>query len=289
MNALRLSRAATLTRIPGGVLLRSDLGTFQITGADLQTFVGELVPLLDGSRDREAVVAALPRYAPASVARFLDLLAQRGLLEDEAARADDARRRGALAFLARWPGSPVEALDRLAKARVLLAGDEPWGEAAARALHHAGVRAIARFTGRAADTDDSLVVAAVSSEDVAMTEHVAGLAHRVGVRALWSHLAGSRAVVGPLTVPGRTACPICARSEALGPRLSEAPRRGPRAALMAELLGQLVALQVLAVTMGHTQTNLGGRALVQDLDTFETTLVTLVRLPWCRVCGAHAA
>jgi hypothetical protein len=51
------------------------------------------------------------------------------------------------------------------------------------------------------------------------------------------------------------------------------------------MLGHLVALVALEILGEHAVTNLGGRALVQDLSTYETTLHTLVRLPWCQVCA----
>jgi molybdopterin-synthase adenylyltransferase len=92
-------------------------------------------------------------------------------------------------------------------------------------------------------------------------------------------------VIGPLTIPGKTTCRVCAESLAVNPRRDARPAEGPRAAIMARLLGHLVALEVLAIVSGYTETKLGGRALIQDLTTFETKLATLVRLPWCRVCG----
>jgi adenylyltransferase/sulfurtransferase len=58
---------------------------------------------------------------------------------------------------------------------------------------------------------------------------------------------------------------------------------------MARHLGHLVALEVLKLVSGYTRSSLGGRVLVHDLTTFETRLQTLVRLPWCRVCGRRAA
>jgi len=289
MTPIRLSRSANITPTPAGVLLRSDLGTFQITGADLGTFLTRLLPLLDGSRDRGAIQAELGGYSPASVARFLDLLAERGLIEEVPSLERDERRRGQIEFFRRWSGGGADAWDRLASTRVLIAGAEPWGESAAVELRGAGIGAVGRLDGSALEADRSLVVAAVSPEDEAEVERVARLAHGAGVRTLWSHLDGSRAVLGPLTVPGKTACRVCAASEAVNPPLGARPARGPRAEIMARLLGHLIALEVLQVVSAYTPTKLGGRALIQDLTTFETTLHTLVRLPWCRVCGKGAA
>jgi bacteriocin biosynthesis cyclodehydratase domain-containing protein len=54
---------------------------------------------------------------------------------------------------------------------------------------------------------------------------------------------------------------------------------------MGQLLGQLVAMEALKVLSAYTPSRLGGRLLIQDLSTFETSRHTLVRLPWCRCCG----
>jgi molybdopterin-synthase adenylyltransferase len=281
MTPLRWSPSATITPTPAGVLLRSDLRVFQITGADLGTFLSRLSPLLDGTRDRAAVQAALSDYSPASVAAFLDLLAERGLIEE----AGDEPGRGQIDFLRRWPGAPADAMDRIAGARVLVAGGEPWGEAAAVELRAAGVGTVDRHGGGTVDGEWSLVVGAVSAEDADGVETLAREAHRAGVRTLWSLLGGGRAVLGPLTVPGRTACGVCAAADAFGPPLGARPAPGPRTETTARLLGHLVALEVLKVVTGYTRSTLGGRVLIQDLTTFETRLHTLVRLPWCRACG----
>lgn len=288
MIPIRLSPFATITPTRGGALVRSDLGVVEITGADLGTFLGRLLPLLDGTRDREAVQAELPGYAPASVAAFLDVLAARGLVEEVPESARDLRRRGQIELLRRWSGAPREAMDRLASARVIVAGRGPWGAAAATELQAGGVGTVERVDEDAPMAGAGLVVAAVSPEDVAGTERLARAAHRAGVRTLWSHLDGGRAVVGPLTVPGRTACRVCATSEPEGPLRGTPPAPSPRIAIMAQILGHLVALEALKLVSEYTRSLLGGRILIHDLGSFETRLHTLVRVPWCRVCRRGA-
>jgi molybdopterin-synthase adenylyltransferase len=176
VTRVRLSRSATITRTQAGILLRSDLGTFQITGADAGTFLAKLAPLLDGSRDRDAISAALAGYSPASVGSFLDMLAVRGLLEDVPDREE--HRRGQLDFRQRWSADGPGASKRLDEARVLVAGAEPWGEVAARELATAGIGAIDRFDGSVREPERSLVVAALSAGDGVEIERIATAAHR---------------------------------------------------------------------------------------------------------------
>lgn len=285
MKSIQLSPSASVTPTSAGVILRSELGTFQIAGDDEETFVTRMVPLLDGSRDREAIEAALGGYSRASVARFLDLLIERGLAEEAETRGGDDRRAQQMALFRRWSSAPAEAMERLSSARVILAGAEPWGEALAVDLCAAGVSSFARLGKGAIDPGCSLVVAAVAPGDAGEAERVARLSHRAGVRTLWAHLDGGCAVMGPLTAPGRTACRICADAAALNPPFGERSARADQAGASAGLLGRMVAMEAVKILSEYTPSRLGGRVWVQDLTTFACSLHTLVRLPWCRVCG----
>ncbi|WP_438014833.1 TOMM precursor leader peptide-binding protein [Sorangium sp. So ce315] len=346
MPTIRLSRSASITPTDAGVILRSDLGTFQLTGADVSAFLDRMAPLLDGSRDREAVVEALADYSRESVTALLDLLEARGLVEpvpDAAEPPDRARLRGQIEFLRRWSKAPQQAAQRLASARVLVVGLEPWGASAALALAEAGISALRLIDGGAVGPGDAavlrargqaalgaprrgavaalireraplcrvdespaaaldagdllspegrphLVVAAARGDDAELLARVARFGHRAKVASLFAHLAGTTAFLGPLVVPGKTACRVCAAAEALNPQL--APRapaieRGspPHAGAMAQMLGHLAAMEALKVLSEYTPSRLAGRVLLQDLATLETSHHTLVRLPWCGVCG----
>ncbi|WP_437808527.1 TOMM precursor leader peptide-binding protein [Sorangium sp. So ce1078] len=329
MPRIRLSRSASVTPTDVGVILRSDLGAFQLTGADVGAFLERMVPLLDGSRDREALVEALADYSRQSVIAFLDLLEARGLVEPApgaAPSADRERLRGQGEFLRRWSSAPEQAAQRLAAARVLVVGLEPWGAAAALALAAAGISALrlidaapgstpsrrgavaARIRERAPlcrvdespaaallsddllapDERPHLLVAAARGDDAELLERVARFGHRARIASLFAHLAGTAAVLGPLVFPGETACRVCAMAEALSPLPAAArgaDEPAPHAGAMGQLLGQLVAMEALKVLSAYTPSRLGGRLLIQDLSTFETSHHTLVRLPWCRGCG----
>jgi molybdopterin-synthase adenylyltransferase len=277
---VRLSPSAGITPTGAGVILRSDLGTFQVAGPDTAVFVDRMVPLLDGSRDREAIAAALPGYAGGSVAAFLRLLEDHGLIEE--VPGAEAHGRGQEAFLRAWPAAG-DAAERLARARVICVGRGPWGAAAANALGAAGLSEVRAVDESSAIGGElwSLIVAAVPPADLEEVERVARLAHRANLVSLWSHLAGTKAVLGPLVTPGITACRICATAPGLNPELEAGPGR----AAAAKLLGHFVAMEAIRVISGYAPSDLGGRILIEDLATLEISLHTLVRLPWCRVCG----
>lgn len=173
MRRFRLSPAAGVTPLDGGVILRTDLGTFQLHGADVRVFLDRILPLLDGTRAADAIADALPGYTRSSVISFLELLRQKGLIEPvpeaEAGATDEG---GASAE--RWlpeerffqsVGS-ADGYSRVRKARVLIAGAEPWGAVAAVELAAAGVGAIQLLDDRDVSAEDLLSVRHWTEADV---------------------------------------------------------------------------------------------------------------------------
>ena len=317
MSRIRLSSSASITPTHAGVILQSDLGAFQVTGADVRTFLDRIAPLLDGSRDRQGITEALSDYAPQSVAAFLDLLQKRGLIEDaeSVAPGDRERFRGQSEFLRKWGTTVGDPMDRLSAARVLLIGLEPWGTAAATELSAAGIGSIqilddgaarretlaahlrglapwcrieagamAALDGELAARSD-LVLAAGPPTDLVRIEKIARFAERAGRRCLWAHVERGRAVLGPLSVPGRTACRWCAAAAPLKLLIGAAPPVGTRAEMASKMLGHMAALEVIKLISEYMPTLLAGQVLSVDEATLETSIQTLVRIPWCRVCG----
>jgi ribosomal protein S12 methylthiotransferase accessory factor len=162
MKKIRLSPSASITTTQSGVVLRSDLGTFQLYGEDVRVFVAQIVPLLDGTRDADAVAAALPGYSAQSVTGFLGLLQQKGLVEHV---AELDRRLAEDRFFQKWGRGDGAAMAQLAAARVAVAGLEPWGAVAAIELAAAGVRCIHLLDDRTVSDDDLLGVRALAAAD----------------------------------------------------------------------------------------------------------------------------
>jgi ribosomal protein S12 methylthiotransferase accessory factor len=162
MKKIRLSPSASITTTQSGVVLRSDLGTFQLHGDDVRLFVSAIVPLLDGTRDADAVAAALSDYSAESVTNFLTLLQQKGLVEN--VQGSDFR----LAeerFFQKWEKGEGAALGQLANARVVVAGLEPWGAVAAIELAAAGVVRLHLIDDGTVSDDDILGVRALTAAD----------------------------------------------------------------------------------------------------------------------------
>jgi bacteriocin biosynthesis cyclodehydratase domain-containing protein len=281
-----------ITRTDAGVILRSDLAAHRASGTDASAFADEVMPLLDGTRSEDDVIRALPAWSRESVLALLGWLRGRRLLADDA----DAPPDGQAELFRAWKADVEEAMRRLREARVLVVGGEPWGATAAIELRAAGV-GVVEVSADAASLNArrpwDLVVSAVAPRDEGATSDLARRAHDANVVSLWAHLSGTKAFLGPLVTPGRTACRACAEVDALNPSLVVP---GPRMALSkgeplletvaARRLGCMLAMEVVRVLTSYAPSALGGRLLIEDFATFETTLYTLVRLPTCRVCSA---
>ena len=165
MNRYRLSPAASVTPSENEVLLRTDLGTFQLQGRDTRLFLDQILPLLDGSRDAETIAALLPAYTRTSVVSFLELLRRKGLIES-LPETDTSLELPSDQTAERWfpeerffqtLGSP-EGYRQVRNARILIAGLEPWGATAAMELAAAGVGRIHLLDDRKVVAEDLLSV-----------------------------------------------------------------------------------------------------------------------------------
>ncbi|MEO5731411.1 MAG: TOMM precursor leader peptide-binding protein [Byssovorax sp.] len=182
MPCIRLSPSASVTRTDAGVILCSDLGTFQITGPDAGGFLDQMVPLLDGSRDQEALVQALAGYSRSSILAFLDVLKKRGLVE--AVPEGDGRWRGPEEFFRAWSAVPAEAMVRLLRSRVLIVGLDPWGATAAIELAAAGIGALHLIDEGAVRPEDVALLRSRGKAALAATRRRA-LAALIGEQAPW--------------------------------------------------------------------------------------------------------
>lgn len=189
---IRLSPSASIAPTETGVVLRSDLGTFRLDGSDVRVFVTGIVPLLDGSRDPDGVAAALPEYSSASVLGLLELLRQRGLVEN-IQDGDVPNPREAQERFFQGLNLPAgEGSARLRRSRVLIAGLSPWGAVAACELAAAGVGTLHLLDDLAAGPDDLLAVRHWSAATL-------GRLRRDALRETLSALAPDCAVtIGPL-------------------------------------------------------------------------------------------
>lgn len=135
------------------------------------------------------------------------------------------------------------------------------------------------------------VVGVFSRTDVAGRERFTRSANRRGTASLGIELWGDELVIGPLTVPRRPGCGVCAveRMRGAAAALGTASRRR-RAPILNAALADLAAREIstaLSPTVAACQ--LVDHVLVVNARTGEKTRHRVIPLPRCRVCGGAAA
>lgn len=173
----------------------------------------------------------------------------------------------------------------------------------------------AEGTLRLAGARWDLVITALPADDLLVHRSAARFAHADGAPSIGACLEGLLAVVGPAVIPGETACWECARHRRLAnsPRaaadreihaafLAERPARrtptylAPTAGLLGHMLAAAALEQLTTSKAGRPSpggaqagsaggSRLAGKLLVRDLTTLRTSIHTVLRLPWCDVCG----
>lgn len=253
----------------------------------------ELLPLLDGQRTIEQVLAALPGRVPEAFAA-LDRLRARGQLVDGPPHTE-ARERPAAAFWEALGADSARARERLRQATVSIVALDglavaPWR----RALRELELEVDAEEPAAAGPslslvlTDDHLhpALAGIDAE-----------ARDAGRAWLLVRPSGVQPWLGPLFVPGRTGCWECLAQRLRGHRRLEAHveretgRRfvAPTAALPCtrDAVIGLVATEV-AKWLALGRSALEGTVITLELEALDRRAHPLTRRPQCPACGQPA-
>jgi len=197
----------------GRILLEHGGSVVTLEGRGAATLLPALLPLLDGSRSIAQLVGELGPAAEPAVLNALELLARHGLLLDGPAGADGTPAGLAAAALFVAAGtrrtSPAEARAALTAASVGLTGSGEVATELARLLAEAGVRVAREALD---DAGAEFVVAAPAATEVPRLGELNDRRLRSG-RAWLQVLPpdGRSVVVGPLFLPGLSACHSCYR------------------------------------------------------------------------------
>lgn len=89
--------------------------------------------------------------------------------------------------------------------------------------------------------------------------------------------------LGPLVVPGDTACLGCLAGRVTQRWGDPAPPPDPAATHLAQLVAGLVSVELERVAAGRSE--LANRTIAFDLDRWRLLDETVLRLPWCQHCG----
>lgn len=279
--------------LPDGLLLEHGRATVRFRGAAATRLLPLLVPLLDGRRTVPELVEAVGAAVEPATHHALGLLARHGLLVDgpPVDPATSALDRTAVSLAQHASEPPAAVRARLASARVLLEGDRELVGPLGRLLCRAGLaRAIVH------EPEGAFVVTAAAAGDPRLEARNDWALDR---NAPWLPVGlfdGAAALVGPLVLPGESACLRCLTlrrdAAAAGARELAAIRGVPSAAPLppgVAALAVAVALDRVVRWLGLLDPLLPGVALaVEAAPELRLTPHPVLRVPRCTGCSPSA-
>jgi bacteriocin biosynthesis cyclodehydratase domain-containing protein len=268
-----------------------------LEGAATRALLPRLLPLLNGTRTVAEIVAVVGPAADAAVRNALGLLGAQGVLADGPLPDCGEELRQTAFMLAAESGiAPDSVAGRLADARVGVVGDGVAGAEAARVLRRSGVCRVDRLEWHDPAGLDVVVVAPAPTE-VAQVGGWNERALREGT--CWLQVLpfdGCFAAVGPLYVPGETACVACYRlrraaSVGVGELADALDREPPRAGggpATEVAAGAVAALQLLR-WIGIRDPYVPGVLFAVELrGGVRVSTHSVLRVPRCPACSPLA-
>jgi bacteriocin biosynthesis cyclodehydratase domain-containing protein len=266
----------------------------RLEGAAVRALLPRLLPLLDGTRPVAEIAAALGDAAEPAVAAALRLLGDNQLLVDGPPLDCGAElRETAYLLAAETAASPAAAAGRLADAAVGVVGSGAAAGEAARVLRRSGVP---RVELRAWDDPlaDVVVVAAPGPGELAAMGPWNDRCLEQG--AAWLQVLpydGVFAAVGPLFLPGETACHTCYRLRreaslgigAVGDRLDGTAVRAGGGPGLAVAAGAAAALHVLRWVATRDPSLPGVLYALEPRAGLRITEHPVLRVPRCPSCS----
>lgn len=204
-----------------GLLVEGTRDTQVLNGRAARSFVPRLLERLDGTRPLEALLTAFAPYPPRAVFEALAMLFSRGLLEDGPSPAPPPELAEVAAFCGRYADvtranrNRGEALARLGRTRVAVLGDPAAKATLQAALAGSGLAGVLPVATAAEldslDAGHDLVVAVFDGSDDAAALAWLDQAWDRGLRVLHARIDAREVEIGPLFMPGKSACPHCMR------------------------------------------------------------------------------
>jgi bacteriocin biosynthesis cyclodehydratase domain-containing protein len=274
------------------LLLEHATSLVVLEGAAVRALLPALLPLLDGTRTLDELAQRLGVAARPAIEHGLAVLAEHGLLV-EGPDAPVARRAAAHAVAAAFGLTPTEAVERLDAATVDVIGRAVAGADVARLLQLAGVTRVRHRSWRGEQVADLVVVAPAADE----LDRVTAWNRRAHVRGtrwlLVRPFDGRLGTVGPLIVPGESACHECTlrrRGANLGfgedvfdVEAAPVPERAP--ATLAAVVAALAADVALRWAVGRDTTLPGVLHVVESQPELSLSRHLVLRVPRCAVCS----
>ena len=282
----------TLVEEDGRLLLEHGQTVVVLEGAAVTAFLPALLPLLDGTRSRDDLVARLGVAARRAVDLALETLSSHGLLVE----GPDVSRgmNGAVhALAAAFNVAPGVVTERLGQAVVGVVGSSQVGSEVVGLLRASGVGGVSA-EGWNSDAHADLFVVCAGPDERGELDAWNRSANERGARwLLVSPYDGRFAGIGPLVVPGESCCHECVvRRRSSNSEYGEHFRALDAAPLAAKadpafqaLVGALAAHLALRWIGGRDTTLPGVLFAVSARPELSVSLHAVLRVPRCPVCS----
>jgi bacteriocin biosynthesis cyclodehydratase domain-containing protein len=284
----------------GSAVLRYGGSVLEFEGRAARQLLPHLLPLLDGTLTVDDVVARLGEPVRPAIERALDLLRERQLLTAPLPGTLGAEERQTLELLAATDvsGRPAaELLPRLAAAHALVVGTGPTAAELVRLLRASAVGTVTAHAWDEPPPAGAFAIVAPGACEVPLVREWNRLA--LEHDAPWLQVLpfdGLVAAVGPLFVPGETACHECYRlrrtanvSPLADPGSPPAQGSFPTAPAVDGMLAALAALSALR-TLVLDDGELAGVVLAVELTPgLACSRHMVYRVPRCPACSRAAA
>lgn len=283
----------------GRVLLEHAGTLVTLEGAAARSLLPRLLPLLDGTRSVDELVAQLgPPIGPA-VEKALGLLAENQLLVEGPCVENDEPVTAVATYAAAITGATTQAVavDVLESARVSVLGAGAAADELVRQLRSSGITHVDPMPLEDDPPPGSFVVAAPEHA------HLDALL-RVNDRALgcgdpWLQVLpydGRYAVAGPIFVPRTSGCRVCFVTRCAAASgfdddfdaIERVPRRTPSPAPLVSIVAALAAVLVVRWLTAADPTLPGRFYALEPGAVLRLRFDRLLRTPRCRACGTHA-
>jgi bacteriocin biosynthesis cyclodehydratase domain-containing protein len=279
----------------GRSTLRYAGSVLEFEGKAAERLLPHLLPLLDGTRTVDDVVADVGEAARPAVEHALSILRANDLLTD-AAPADataGARRCAELLSATDRRGRTVAELHaRLGEIDVYVLGDAPAGELAGRLLQASGAGGVWSSEWDERPPSAGLVIAAPRADELDLLGEWNRRALDAGTT--WLQVLpfdGRMGAVGPVVVPGQTACHECfrlRRDSTIGPLPDRAHGHYLGAPPLDALQAGLAALTALRWLAAGDVTDAGVLLAVELAPEPRCTRHFVYRVPRCPACSPAA-
>lgn len=270
-----------------GLLFEGVQGTQVLKGRSTRTFIPRLLEKLDGTLTISQICEYFPHFPKSVITNAVALLYSRGLLEDGNSILPNEVDRAADAFFGRYIDvtrvnkNRKEVADRLASCSVAIVSSESNADSVLASFAGLGLKSVTRIES----TDDinthlDLVVMFFTPE---VTERESArwleVAWENRVKTLHARVDSGGCELGPLFIPGKSACYRCFRKIRPYANMQGNVNPGVWAAVSA-----LQAIQLLT-RVGRTHLYNRCHSHQSGIDGASYEEVAITRMPGCQSCG----